>query len=66
MAKKLMMRRDAKTGQLLSRNAAEKISAVEGLVLSERMRNLMAEGDRVGLTGDARREHIRAMFAKSK
>jgi hypothetical protein len=41
-------------------------SAVEGLVLSERMRNLMAEGDRVGLTGDAGREHIRAMFAKSK
>jgi hypothetical protein len=66
MAKKVTVQRTATNGQFLTRNVAEKISAVEGMVLSERMRKLFADADRTGATGDARREQIRAIFAKSK
>ncbi|MCW2883133.1 MAG: hypothetical protein JWQ95_7233, partial [Sphaerisporangium sp.] len=54
MAKKVSIRQLATSGQLLTRNVAEKISAVEGMVRSERMRKLFADADRAGATGDAR------------
>lgn len=43
----------------LTRSRGEKISAVEGLELTPRMRSILA---RPGLTGDQRRALIRAAF----
>ena len=60
-----VMTRNAATGRFtLGRKAAEKISAVEGIVRSPRTGNLLATSDQLGETGDARRARIRAEFAQ--
>jgi hypothetical protein len=57
--------RAAKTGQfVLGRRAAEKISAVEGIVRSDRTGRLLASSDARNETGDARRDRIRTEFKK--
>ncbi|WP_341487784.1 hypothetical protein [Pararhizobium sp. A13] len=53
--------RNAVTGRL-SRERGEKISAVEGLKLTPRMRRLLDQT--AGKPGDERREMIKAQFAK--
>ncbi|QDZ10872.1 hypothetical protein [Devosia ginsengisoli] len=49
---------------VLGRKAAEKISAVEGIVRSPRTGQLIHAADERGETGDARRARIRAEFRK--
>jgi hypothetical protein len=57
--------RDAITERfVIGRKAAEKISAVEGLTRSSRIRHLIELSDRHGESGDQRRARIRAEFAK--
>ena len=52
--------RSSKTGRfVLSSDRAEKISAVEGMHLSERMRAVLERSSREGLSGDERRALIR-------
>jgi len=48
----------------LGSEAAERISAVEGVVRSERTDRLQAESAREGETGDMRRARILAEFSK--
>ena len=50
--------------QFLSRRVAERINAVVGLIISPRVARLIAESDRLGESGDARRDRIRAEFIK--
>ena len=50
----------------LTRSRGEKISAVEGLVLSRRMRDILTQSERNGLSGDERRALIRAAFTSKK
>jgi len=57
--------RGAQTGQfVLGRKAAEKISAVEGIVRTPRTGQLIRAADEHGETGDARRARIRAEVKK--
>lgn len=49
---------------ILGRQSAEKISAVEGLVRTERSDRLLTLSDARSETGDVRRARIRAEFAK--
>ena len=57
--------RQAQTGRfILGREAAEKISAVEGIVRSAKTGRLIDMADERGETGDARRRRIRAEFKK--
>lgn len=53
--------RNAKTGRL-TRPRAEKISAVEGMVLTTRMRKLLDKTK--DQSGEERRQAIRAQFAQ--
>ncbi|ACI53951.1 hypothetical protein FHX14_004798 [Rhizobium sp. BK619] len=61
MSKKPKLTRNANTGRL-TQARAEKISAVEGLVLSPRMRKLLAET--ADQPTEERRQAIRAQFLR--
>lgn len=59
MKNKVATSRPRKTGQfVLTRDRGEKISAVEGLKLSPRMRAILRDSDAKGLSGDERRALI--------
>lgn len=60
------IRRIATTAEpfVLNRERAEKISAIEGMVLSERMRAILDSADRECLGGDERRSLIREEVRK--
>ena len=59
------MTRNPRTGRfVLGREAAEKISAVEGIVRSARTGRVLDSADKHGETGEARRARIRAEFKK--
>jgi len=58
-------RRNQRVGQfVLGRKSAEKISAVEGLVRTERSERLLTMSDTHNETGEARRARIKAEFAR--
>ena len=61
MSKQPNLTRNANIGRL-TQARAEKISAVEGLVLSPRMRKVLAET--ADQPAEARREAIRAQFVR--
>ena len=48
--------------EILTRERAEKFSAVEGLVLSPALRKLFDEFDAEGASGEQRRQRIREYF----
>jgi hypothetical protein len=49
---------------VLSSRRGEKISAVEGMVLSSRMRKILSESRESGLTGDERRALVKQQVSK--
>jgi len=67
MAKNSAIVRSAKSGQFVLRSdRGEKISAVEGMKLSERMSTILSESRERGLNGDERRALIREQALRKK
>jgi len=59
------LRKPAEPDRAMSIDRAEKISAVEGLRLSDETRELLAQAESVGLSGDARRDWIRRRIVRN-
>jgi hypothetical protein len=56
--------RTAKAGMMLGRDRFTKISSVEGIVLTQKMKKRLAEFDRKGLSAEERRTSIMRAYRK--